>query len=74
MITNICGWSPQAKLVNLVTRFRGQAYAFYIPVQFSRKLVMSYWLQNYRKGLPQFSYKLFRVAYFMIRSKKLDNQ
>ena len=74
MIANICGWSPQAKLVNLVTRLRGQAYAFFIPVQFSRRLVMCYWLQNYRKGLHRFNYKLFRVAYFMIGSKKLENQ
>ena len=29
MIANICGWSLQAKLVNLVTRLRGQAYAFF---------------------------------------------
>ena len=29
MIANVCGWSPQAKLVNLVTRLRGQAYAFF---------------------------------------------
>ena len=29
MIASICGWSAQAKLVNLVTRLRGQAYAFF---------------------------------------------
>ena len=29
MIASICGWSVQAKLVNLVTRLRGQAYAFF---------------------------------------------
>ena len=74
MIANICGRSPQAKLVNLVTRLQGQAYAFFVPVQFSRRLVMCYWLQNYRKGLPQFNYRLFRAVSFMIGSKKLENQ
>ena len=29
MIANVCGWSPQARLVNLVTRLEGQAYAFF---------------------------------------------
>ena len=29
MIVSVCGWSAQAKLVNLVTRLRGQAYAFF---------------------------------------------
>ena len=29
MIASICGWSAQARLVNLVTRLRGQAYAFF---------------------------------------------
>ena len=52
MIANVCGWSPQVKLVNLVTRLCGQAYAFFFPVQFSRRLVMCYWLQNYRKVYP----------------------
>ena len=36
MIINVCGWSPQAKLVNLVTRVWGRAYAFFVLVQFSR--------------------------------------
>ena len=29
MIAIVCGWSPQARLVNLVTRLEGQAYAFF---------------------------------------------
>lgn len=29
MVAAICHWDDQAKLVNLVTRLRGQAYAFY---------------------------------------------
>ena len=29
MIADVCGWSPQAKLVNLVTRLQAQAYAFF---------------------------------------------
>ena len=29
MIANICNWSLQAKLVNLVTRLHGQAYSFF---------------------------------------------
>ena len=29
MVADICDWSPQAKLVNLITRLRGQAYAFF---------------------------------------------
>ena len=29
MIANVCGWSPQARLVNLVTRLEGQPYAFF---------------------------------------------
>ena len=33
MIASVCGWSAQAKLVNLVTRLRGQAYAFFVLVQ-----------------------------------------
>ena len=29
MISQMCGWDHQAKLVNLTTRLRGQAYSFY---------------------------------------------
>ena len=29
LVAGICGWNDQAKLVNLTTRLRGQAYAFY---------------------------------------------
>ena len=29
MIASVCGWSARAKLINLVTRLRGQAYAFF---------------------------------------------
>ena len=29
MIANVCGWSSQARLVNLVTRLEEQAYAFF---------------------------------------------
>ena len=29
LIAEMCGWSDQAKLVNLTTRLRGQAYSFY---------------------------------------------
>ena len=29
MIANVCDWSPQSKLVNLITRLQGQAYAFF---------------------------------------------
>ena len=29
MIAGVCGWSPQAKLVDLVTRLQGQAYTFF---------------------------------------------
>jgi len=29
MIADICNWSPSAKLVNLITRLQGQAYAFF---------------------------------------------
>ena len=29
MIAGVCGWSPQAKLVNLVTRLQAQAYVFF---------------------------------------------
>ena len=29
LIANMCGWNEQARLVNLTTRLRGQAYAFY---------------------------------------------
>ena len=29
MIAQMCGWDHQAKLVNLTTRLRGQAYSFY---------------------------------------------
>ena len=29
MIAQMCGWDHQAKLVNLTTRLRGQAYLFY---------------------------------------------
>ena len=29
MIASICGWDERTKLVNLTTRLRGQAYAFY---------------------------------------------
>ena len=29
MIASVCGWSAQAKLVNLVTRLQGQAYAYF---------------------------------------------
>ena len=29
LIANMCGWNDQARLVNLTTRLRGQAYAFY---------------------------------------------
>ena len=29
LVASACKWDPQAKLVNLVTRLRGQAYAFY---------------------------------------------
>ncbi len=29
MVANVCRWDSQTKLVNLVTRLRGQAYAFY---------------------------------------------
>ena len=29
MIAQMCGWDNQAKLVNLTTRLRGQAYSFY---------------------------------------------
>ena len=28
MIAGVCGWSPQARLVNLVARLQGQAYLF----------------------------------------------
>ena len=35
MIASVCGWSTQAKLVNLVTRLRGQAYAFFSFLHFS---------------------------------------
>ena len=29
LVAGMCGWNDQAKLVNLTTRLRGQAYAFY---------------------------------------------
>ena len=29
LVADMCGWNDQAKLVNLTTRLRGQAYAFY---------------------------------------------
>ena len=29
MVADVCNWSLQAKLVNLITRLRGQAYAFF---------------------------------------------
>ena len=29
MVASICKWEPQVKLANLVTRLRGQAFAFY---------------------------------------------
>ncbi len=29
MVASMCGWSEQAKLVNLITRLRGPAYSFY---------------------------------------------
>ena len=29
LVASMCGWNDQAKLVNLTTRLRGQAYAFY---------------------------------------------
>ena len=29
MVATMCGWNEQAKLVNLITRLRGQAYSFY---------------------------------------------
>ena len=38
LVASACKWDPQAKLVNLVTRLRGQAYAFYrscTPLQLS---------------------------------------
>ena len=28
LIADVLGWSPQAKLVNLITRLQGQAYSF----------------------------------------------
>ena len=31
MIANVCNWSLQSKLVNLITRLQGQAYAFFRP-------------------------------------------
>ena len=37
MIANVCGWSPQARLVNLVTRLEGQAYAFFRPCTTQKK-------------------------------------
>ena len=37
MIADICNWSPQAKLVNLITRLGGQAYVvvFFSPALWS---------------------------------------
>ena len=58
MIAGVCGWSPQAELVNLVTRLQGQAYAFFALVQLNRRLIMLCWLQSYIRGLLQFIYKL----------------
>ena len=31
LIADVLGWSPQAKLVNLITRLQGQAYSFFQP-------------------------------------------
>ena len=55
MIANVCGWSPQARLVNLVTRLEGQAYAFFVHVQLSKRLAMPGWLQSYIRGSLQFT-------------------
>ena len=38
MIADICNWSPQAKLMNLITRLGGQAYAFFGPALWSSVL------------------------------------
>ena len=36
LVAGMCGWNDQAKLVNLTTRLRGQAYAFTVLVRLSR--------------------------------------
>ena len=74
MIANVCGWSPQARLVNLVTRLEGQAYAFFVHVQLNKRLAMPCWLQSYIRGSLQFTCKLCKVVCFMTINKNLGNQ
>ena len=69
MIASVCGWTAQAKLVNLVTRLRGQ---FFCTTQQKTSYVC--WLRNYTRGLLQFTYKLCRVVYSMIRNNDLGSQ
>ena len=34
LIADVLGWSPQAKLVNLITRLQGQAYSFFLILHY----------------------------------------
>jgi len=56
MIADICNWSPSAKLVNLITRLQGQAYAFFTLALLSSVPVIPSWLLNYKRGLHLLGY------------------
>jgi len=56
MSADICNWSPSAKLVNLITRLQGQAYAFFALTLLSSVPVIPSWLLNYKRGLHLLGY------------------
>ena len=57
-----CHWDEPTKLVNLVTRLKGQAFAFYRSCNTNRRNQYTTLVEDLRKRFTPVGFKLFKVA------------
>ena len=74
MVANVCGWSPQARLVNLVTRLEGQAYVFFCSCTTQQKTSYASLVAELHKRFTPIHLQALRSSLFHDRKQNLGNQ
>ena len=69
VVASVCLYDDHAKLVNLTTRLRGQAFAFYQSCSAQQQNNYTILVSELRKHLSQYGCRLYKVAFFMTESK-----
>ena len=70
MIASVCGWSTQTKPVNLVTRLRGQAYAFFRSCTTQQKTSYALLVAELHKRFTPVQLQVVQSSLFHDRKQK----